>query len=71
MHGESFKPPRGEGLVDTTNGDIPASQRASQIEYAIRDVVVPEIQLESQGHEISKLNIGDPIAYGLHASTHD
>ena len=47
--------------MDTTHGDIPASQRASQIEYAIRDVVVPAMQLESQGHEILKLNIGDPL----------
>ena len=57
--------------MDTTHGDIPASQRASQIEYAIRDVVVPAMQLESQGHEILKLNIGDPIAYpGLPTPPH-
>ena len=42
---------------------IPVSQRAANIEYAIRDVVVPATELESQGHEIIKLNIGDPIAY--------
>ena len=42
---------------------IPVSNRASTIEYAIRDVVVPATKLEAEGHEIIKLNIGDPIAY--------
>ena len=42
---------------------IPVTNRASQIEYAIRDVVVPASVLEAQGHEIIKLNIGDPLAY--------
>ena len=51
--------------------DIPVSSRASSIEYAIRDVVVPAIELEKQGHEILKLNIGDPIAYpGLPTPEH-
>jgi aspartate/methionine/tyrosine aminotransferase len=39
------------------------SQRASSMEYAIRDVVVPALKLEAQGHEIIRLNIGDPLAY--------
>jgi len=42
---------------------IPVAPRASNIEYAIRDVVVPATKLEEQGHTILKLNIGDPIAY--------
>ena len=42
---------------------IPVTSRASSIEYAIRDVVVPATKLESEGHSIIKLNIGDPIAY--------
>ena len=42
---------------------LSATQRALNIEYAIRDVVVPATELESQGHSIIKLNIGDPIAY--------
>ena len=42
---------------------IPVAKRASSIEYAIRDVVVPATKLELEGHEILKLNIGDPIAY--------
>ena len=51
--------------------DIPSSKRASNIEYAIRDVVVPATKLEAQGHSIIKLNIGDPIAYpGLPTPSH-
>jgi len=50
---------------------IPASKRAGSIEYAIRDVVVPATQLEAVGHEIIKLNIGDPLAYpGLPTPPH-
>ena len=50
---------------------IPVSNRASTIEYAIRDVVVPATKLESEGYEIIKLNIGDPIAYpGLPTPQH-
>ncbi len=51
--------------------DIPVAARAARIEYAIRDVVVPAIALEQEGHEIIKLNIGDPIAYpGLPTPEH-
>ena len=47
------------------------STRASAIEYAIRDIVVPAIELEAQGHEIIRLNIGDPLAYpGLPTPSH-
>ena len=50
---------------------VPVSTRAANIEYAIRDVVVPAVQLEAEGHEIIKLNIGDPIAYpGLPTPSH-
>ena len=50
---------------------IPVTKRASQIEYAIRDVVVPAAALEAQGHSIIKLNIGDPLAYpGLPTPNH-
>jgi len=50
---------------------IPVTTRASQIEYAIRDVVVPANALEAKGHNILKLNIGDPLAYpGLPTPTH-
>lgn len=42
---------------------IHGSFRSSNIEYAIRDVVVPAIELEKQGHQIIRLNIGDPLAF--------
>ncbi len=54
-----------------TEEQIPVASRASSIEYAIRDVVVPATALEQQGHKILKLNIGDPIAYpGLPTPEH-
>ena len=54
-----------------SSDQIPVAPRASGIEYAIRDVVVPATKLESQGHTILKLNIGDPIAYpGLPTPEH-
>lgn len=54
-----------------SNKQIPVSSRAASIEYAIRDVVVPATKLEAEGHEILKLNIGDPIAYpGLPTPKH-
>ena len=50
---------------------IHSSSRAKSIEYAIRDVVVPAMELEAKGHKILKLNIGDPIAYpGLSTPQH-
>lgn len=57
-----------EGLLSvvkkiTTVKQIPVTNRASQIEYAIRDVVVPASALEAKGHKVLKLNIGDPLAY--------
>ncbi|DAC11554.1 MAG: aminotransferase class I/II-fold pyridoxal phosphate-dependent enzyme [Euryarchaeota archaeon TMED141] len=51
--------------------EVRAASRALSIEYAIRDVVVPATALEAQGHQILKLNIGDPIAYpGLPTPPH-
>ncbi len=51
--------------------EMRVSARASNIEYAIRDVVVPATKLEEQGHKIIKLNIGDPLAYpGLPTPSH-
>ena len=50
---------------------VDVSKRAAAIEYAIRDVVVPAEELERQGHEIIRLNIGDPLAYdGLPTPNH-
>ena len=72
MHGESFQTMASpKGSMDTSDYEIPVSKRASKIEYAIRDVVVPAMELEEQGHAILKLNIGDPIAYpGLPTPVH-
>ena len=53
------------------NEPIDVAPRASSIEYAIRDVVVPAVELEKQGHKIIRLNIGDPLAYpGLPTPNH-
>ena len=53
------------------SNQVPVSKRAANIEYAIRDVVVPATKLEQEGHSILKLNIGDPIAYpGLPTPQH-
>tara|TARA_B100001559_G_scaffold151639_1_gene127438 strand:- start:90 stop:1289 length:1200 start_codon:yes stop_codon:yes gene_type:complete len=50
---------------------VDVSKRAAAINYAIRDVVVPAVELEKQGHEIIRLNIGDPLAYeGLPTPKH-
>ena len=58
-------------MIAMSDEQIPVALRASNIEYAIRDVVVPAIALEAQGHKILKLNIGDPIAYpGLPTPQH-
>ena len=59
------------GEHSMADNQFPVAPRASNIEYAIRDVVVPALALEEQGHEILKLNIGDPIAYpGLPTPQH-
>ena len=72
MLGEDFQTMASpKGSMDILNSDIPVAERASRIEYAIRDVVVPAMELETQGHQILKLNIGDPIAYpGLPTPQH-
>ncbi len=49
---------------------LAGAERSLQIEYAIRDVVLPARELEAQGHKILKLNIGDPIAYGFQPPRH-
>lgn len=47
-----------------------AARNALQVEYAIRDVVLPARELEKQGIEILKLNIGDPCAYDFDTPSH-
>lgn len=39
------------------------AERFDEVSYAIRDVLGPAKQLEAQGHEVLKLNIGDPCAF--------
>ena len=41
-----------------------------EIEYAIRDVVLPARELEKKGIEVIKLNIGDPVPFGLDSPRH-
>ncbi|MBI4361228.1 aminotransferase class I/II-fold pyridoxal phosphate-dependent enzyme [Candidatus Micrarchaeota archaeon] len=41
------------------------AKRLEGMKYAVRDVVVEADKLEKKGHEILKLNIGDPNAYDL------
>ncbi|MGA1820394.1 MAG: aminotransferase class I/II-fold pyridoxal phosphate-dependent enzyme [Thermoplasmatota archaeon] len=42
---------------------IRANPLSLDIEYAIRDVIIPATELERQGHNILKINIGDPNKY--------
>tara|TARA_B100000575_G_scaffold70044_1_gene54335 strand:- start:4450 stop:5652 length:1203 start_codon:yes stop_codon:yes gene_type:complete len=50
---------------------INVSARAAAIEYAIRDVVVPAVELEKKGNQIIRLNVGDPLAFdGLPTPSH-
>ncbi|MGA1866467.1 MAG: aminotransferase class I/II-fold pyridoxal phosphate-dependent enzyme [Thermoplasmatota archaeon] len=42
---------------------IRANPLSLEIEYAIRDVIIPAAELEAQGHRILKINIGDPNKY--------
>ncbi|MHA1829776.1 MAG: aminotransferase class I/II-fold pyridoxal phosphate-dependent enzyme [Candidatus Heimdallarchaeaceae archaeon] len=41
------------------------SHRTSNFSYAIRDVIAAANEVESKGHQVIKLNIGDPIKYGF------
>ncbi|MHA1199161.1 MAG: aminotransferase class I/II-fold pyridoxal phosphate-dependent enzyme [Candidatus Heimdallarchaeaceae archaeon] len=41
------------------------SNRTASFSYAIRDVIAVANEVESQGHKVIKLNIGDPIKYGF------
>ena len=49
---------------------LPGAERSLNIEYAIRDVVAPARELERQGHQVLRLNIGDPVAYGFRPPAH-
>ena len=59
------------GLCNGMSTIVKSSSRAAAIEYAIRDVVVPAMELEKRGHPIIRLNIGDPLAFqGLSTPEH-
>lgn len=45
-------------------------ERASEIEYAIRDILLPARELENKGIELLKLNIGDPNKYDFDTPEH-
>ncbi|MCK4327357.1 MAG: aminotransferase class I/II-fold pyridoxal phosphate-dependent enzyme [Candidatus Diapherotrites archaeon] len=46
------------------------AERVKGLKYAIRDVVLPAKKLEAKGHEIIKLNIGDPDQYDFDTPQH-
>lgn len=47
-----------------------AARRATELEYAIRDVVIPARRIEAQGHQVLKLNIGDPAPFDFPVPPH-
>jgi aspartate/methionine/tyrosine aminotransferase len=49
---------------------IKASDRSQDVNYAIREVVVPARKLEEEGIEILHLNIGDPNKYDFDTPQH-
>jgi alanine-synthesizing transaminase len=49
---------------------LPAARRAAELEYAIRDVVLPARKIEAQGHQVLKLNIGDPGPFDFPVPEH-
>lgn len=49
---------------------IKAADRAKDVSYAIREVVVPARKLEQEGKKVLKLNIGDPNKYDFDTPQH-
>ena len=49
---------------------VRAARRALEIEYAIRDVLIPAKELEKKGKKILYLNIGDPLKYDFDTPEH-
>ena len=47
-----------------------ATQRAMNIDYAIREITVPAMELEKGGAKIIKLNIGDPNKWDFQTPKH-
>ena len=46
------------------------SNRTSEVEYAIRDIIVHAREYEKSGRQIIYLNIGDPVKYDLKTPDH-
>jgi len=49
---------------------VKVTQRVSEIEYAIRDVIVHARQVAKTGKKIYYLNIGDPVAFDFDTPSH-
>jgi tyrosine/nicotianamine family aminotransferase len=49
---------------------VQASNRAQNVEYAIRDVIVRAEEVKRAGKKIIHLNIGDPVKYGFATPIH-
>lgn len=49
---------------------ITATKRALEIEYAIRDIIPLARELEREGKDIVKLNIGDPVQFDFDTPSH-
>jgi tyrosine/nicotianamine family aminotransferase len=49
---------------------IKASKRSQGVSYAIRDVVLPAMELKKKGIEVLHLNIGDPNKYDFDTPQH-
>ena len=46
------------------------ARRISEVEYAIRDIIVPASRLEAEGVRLIKLNIGDPSKFDFDVPEH-
>ena len=46
------------------------SNRTSEVEYAIRDIIVHAREYEKSGRQIIYLNIGDPVKYDFKTPDH-
>lgn len=50
--------------------EIPAASRLERVRYAIRDLAVLAEELNRQGKEILRLNVGDPVAFDFDTPPH-
>jgi len=57
-------------LTNSVGVIMKPAKRTMDIEYAIRDVVLPARELEKKGIEIIKLNIGDPDKFDFDTPEH-